>query len=127
MPRFKKSNIVELKAFLYDSWGHDAEIESVNCDYGNESIEISLFNPFEGVKIDFTFHVVELALSIKGKWHGNRKETISITAETDFSYLEKYLPHYSEYNEDSLYLLFQMFSGDELHIVSKEITVEIIK
>ena len=28
--------------------------------------------------------------------------------------------------EDSLYLLFQMFSGDELHIVSKEVIVEIM-
>lgn len=125
MRRFDKSNIVELKALLYESWGHDAKIESVCCDYENESMGISLINPFVGVRIDFTFHVVELALSIKGKWHGNRQETIGITAEDDFSYLEEYLPRYSEYSEDSLYLLFQMFSGDELHIVSKEVIVEI--
>ena len=127
MPRFDKSNIAELKAFLYESWGHDAEIELVNIDHGNDRIDISLFNPYFDVKIDFNFHIVEVALSIKGKWHGNRKEIIGITVEDDFSYLEKHLQNYSEYNEDSLYLLFQMFSGDELHIVSKEVIIEIVR
>lgn len=125
MPRFDKSNFTELKAFLYNCYDHDAKIESVNTDYENESIEISLFNPYFGVKIVFTFLIIEFVLSIKGDWHGNRKEIIGITAEDDFSYLEKYLPNYSQYNEDSLYLLCQMFSGDELHIVSKEVIIEI--
>ena len=124
MPRFDKTNIAELKAYLYNSFCHDAIIGSVNCDYENESIEISLSNPYLGLKIDFIFHLVELALSIKGKWHGDRNEIIGITAEDDFSHLEKHLPNYSEFHEDSLCLLFQMFSGDELHIVSKEVIVE---
>ena len=42
-----------------------------------------------------------------------------------FSYLQKYLPNHGEYM-DSLYLLFQTFSGNELHIVSKEVIVEIV-
>ena len=126
MPSFDKSNIVELKAFLYNEWVHDAIIECVNCDYGNESVGISLFNPYCNVKADFTFHIVEVALSIKGKWHGDRKEIIGITVEDDFSYLEEYLSNYSEYSEDSLYLLFQMFSGDELHIVAKKVVIEVV-
>ena len=125
MPRFEKSNIAELKAFLYNSYYHDAVIEGVNCDYENDSIKISLFNPYYDVKIEFTFYVIEFVLSIKGDWQGDRKEIIGITAEDDYSYLEKYLQNYGKYNEDSLYLLFQMFSGDELHIVSKEVIIEL--
>ena len=126
MPRFDKSNFAELKAFLYNSYDHDAKIENVNTDYENESIEISLFNPYFGVNNVFSFRSVEFVLLLKGDWHGNRKEIIGITAEDDFSDLEKYLPNYSQYNEDSLYLVCQMFSGDELHIVSKEVIIEIV-
>ncbi len=30
----------------------------------------------------------------------------------------------SEWTEDSLYMVFQMLSGDELHVVSKEVMIE---
>ena len=124
MPRFDKRNIIELKAFLYDSCDHDAKIESFNCDYVNDSIEIVLFNPYFDVRINLTFNNIMLVLSMKGDWIGKRWEIIGIAAEDDFSHLEKYLPNHSEYNEDSLYLLFEMFSGDELHIVAKEVIIE---
>ena len=126
MPRFDKSNFTDLKAFLYNCYGHDAKMERVNTDYENERIEISLFNPYFGVKMVYTFCGVEFILSLKGDWHGNRKEIIGVTVEDDFSYLETYLPNHKQYNKDSLYLLFQMFSGDELHIVSKEVSIEIV-
>ena len=89
MPRFDKSNITELKAFLYNSYCHDARIESFVYDYGNESIEISLYNPYFSVKIDFTFRVVELFLSVEGDWYGDRKEIICAVVEDDFSLLKK--------------------------------------
>ena len=63
--------------------------------------------------------------AIKGDWSENRETIISLTAEEDFSYLQNYNIKHSEYMEDSLYLLFQMFSGDELHIVSKEVIIEV--
>lgn len=47
-----------------------------------------------------------------------------MTAEEDFSYLENYLMKRSEWTEDSLYMVFQMLSSDELHIVSKEVMIE---
>ena len=125
MPKFNKTTFVELRNFLYNSYDHDANIKSITCDYENKSIEISLFNAFFGVKINYIFHFVEVVLSIKGSWNGDQTEIIGITAEEDFSYLKKHLSNHSEYNQNSLYLLFQMFSGDELHIVSKEVTIEI--
>lgn len=45
--------------------------------------------------------------------------------EEDFTYLKKYLSDCDESVDSNLYLLFQMFSGDELHIVSKEVIIEI--
>ena len=126
MPRYNKKNTKELEAFLYNSYVHDAKLENVKYNCREDSIEIELFNPISNVKIDLTFLNIGIVLAIKGDWSGNRETIISLTVEEDFSYLQNYLLKHSEYMEDSLYLLFQMFSGDELHIVSKEVTIEII-
>lgn len=127
MSKYTKSNVEELKAFLYDSYVHDANLGNVEYSCKEDSIKIELFNPIFDVKIDLTFLNIGIALSIKGDWSENRATIISLTVEEDFSYLQNYLLKSSEYTEDSLYLLFQMFSGDELHIVSREVIVEIIR
>ena len=126
MPRFNKNNIKELKEFLYNSYDHDAKLKNAKYDSGEDSLKIELYNPIFKVKIDLTFHNIGIVFSVKGEWSGNRETIISLTVEEDFSYLQNYLLKHNEYMEDSLYLLFQMFSGDELHIVSKEVIVEII-
>lgn len=127
MPRFDKNNTKELKEFLYNSCVHDAKLENVGYECGEDSIKIELFNSIFNVKIDLTFHNIGIALAIKGKAYGSRETIISLTVEEDFSYLQNYIPKHSEGVVDSLYLLFQMFSGDELHIVSKEVIVEITR
>ena len=126
MPRYNKNNTKELKEFLCNSYVHDAKLENVKYDCREDNIKIELFNPISDIKIDLTFLNIEIALAIKGEWSGNRDTIISLTVEEDFSYLQNYLLKHSEYMEDSLYLLFQMFSGDEVHIVSKEVIAEII-
>ena len=127
MPRFDKNNTEELKEFLYNSCVHDAKLENVGYECGEDSIKIELFHSFFNVKIDMFFHNIEIALAIKGNEHGSRETILSLTVEEDFSYLQNYTPNHCEGVEDSLYLLFQMFSGDEWHIVSKEVIVEITR
>ena len=126
MPRYGKNNADELKALLYNSCVHDAKLENAEHDFRKDSIKIKLFNPIYGVEISFTFLNIEIALTIKGDWQGDRATIVSLTVEEDLSYLQKYLPNHSEYL-DSLYLLFQTFSGNELHIISKEVIVEIVE
>lgn len=126
MPSYNKNNVKELKELLYNSYVHDAELENAEFDFKEDSIKITLSNPIFGAKIDFTFLNIETALTIKGDWQGERATIVSLTVEEDFSYLQKYLTKHGEYM-DSLYLLFQTFSGNELHIVSKEVIVEIVE
>ena len=125
MPRYNKNNIKELKEYLYNSYVHDAKLKNIKYDCMEDRVEIELFNPIFDVKILLTFLNIGITFSVKGDWSGNRETISSLTAEEDFSYLQNYLIKHSEYMEDSLYLLFQMFSGDELHIVSKEVIIEI--
>lgn len=127
MPRYNKNSTKELKEIIYNSCVHDAKLESVRYECGEDLIKIELFNSIFNVKIDLTFRNIGIVLAIKGEAYGSRETIISLTAEEDFSYLQNYLPKHSEGFEDSLYLLFQMLSGDELHIVAKEVIVEITK
>lgn len=126
MLKYNRNNTKELKAFLYNSYVHDAKLENIKYDYIEDSIKIELFNPIYDVKIVLTFVNIGIALTIKGEWSGNRETIVSLTVEEDFLQLQNCLSKHKEYTKDSLYLLFQMFSGDEIHIVSKEITVDII-
>ena len=126
MPKFNKNNTEELKEFLYNSYCHDAKLENVKYNCREDCIKIELYNPIFNSKINMTFLNIGVALAIKGGWPGSRETIISLTVEEDFSYLQNHLLKCSEYMKDTLYLLFQMFSGDELHIVSKEVIAEII-
>ena len=126
MPRYSKKNIKELKELLYNSHDHDAKLENIKYDCREDNIKIELFNPIFDQKITLTFLNIGIALKVKGEWSENRDTILLLTVEEDFSYLQNYLLKNDKYMEDSLYLLFQMFSGDELHIVSKEVVVEIV-
>lgn len=125
MPGFDKNNIGELKEFIYKSCPHDATVENVKCSCKGNSIEIELYNTFFNVGMNLIFRNVEIALAVKGKEYGSSETILSLTVEEDFTYLKKYLSDCDESVDSNLYLLFQMFSGDELHIVSKEVIIEI--
>lgn len=124
MMKFDRNSITKLKEFLYNSCVHDAKMKSIEYQCGENGIKIELFNPIFNSKMTIIFQNVEIVLAVKGKSYGDSKTIVSLTVEADFSYLKTYLQKYSEGVESSLYLLFQMFSGDELHIVSKEVVVE---
>ena len=124
MPRYNKNNTKELKEFLHNSCVHDAKLKNIKYDCGEDKIEIKLFNPITDVKINLIFLNIGIALSIKGEWPGNRETLISLTVEEDFSYMQKCLLNSKNYMEDYIYLLFQMFSGDEVHILSKEVIID---
>ena len=51
MLRFNKSDLKELKAFLYSNYCHDANLENVQYDYKKDSIKVDLLNPIFDVKI----------------------------------------------------------------------------
>ena len=126
MPRYEKNKSEELREFLYQSDynAHDAELESVNYAYENENLAVKLFHPFYHWKMELCFHGVKTFFAIRGNEFGSHKTILGLTVEEDFSYLQKYFPKYGEKAADSLYLVFQMFSGDELHVVSDVVTVE---
>ncbi|GEM_PF-724877 len=123
MPRFDKNSAEGLRKLIYNGYAHDAKLESVEYKCAEDELKIKLFNPIFNVKLDLDFHGVETVFAVKGKEYGSRDTLISLTVEVDFSYLQTYLKNSSTCSEDCLYMLFQMFSGGELHVVAKEVAV----
>ena len=124
MKTFQRSNMKDLKEFIYSSCIHDAQIESVRHNLKNNTLVIETFHPFFQVKMLFTFNDVSLVFAIKGNEDGNRDTIASLTVEDDFSYLHQYLTKGQAIREDDLYLLFQMFSLDELHVVFHSVKIK---
>ena len=120
---FDKSKTQEFKEFLYKSCVHDAVIKTIQYDIKKDQLKIELFNSSFNIKMDFTFYGIENTFSVKSNLFGSR-ETVNALVVEEFSYLQKYIPNYDLDNKDSIYLLFEMFSGDELHIVSKKVIIE---
>ena len=123
--RFAKRQSEELKKFLYDSKIHDSKIKDLHYEWGTNTLLIKTFNPIFMVETDFTFVDVEIEFAIKGKELGSRETIISLTVESDYEPIIKCQREYS-FNEESIYLLFQMFSGDEVHIVAKEVEIKVL-
>ena len=120
---FDKTKTKELKEFLYKSCVHDAVIKTIQYDIEEDQLKIELFNSSFNIKMDFTFCGIENTFSAKSNLFGSR-ETVNALVVEEFSYLQKYIPNYDLDNKDSIYLLFEMFSGDQLHIVCKKVIVE---
>lgn len=126
MSTFNRNNIEELNDFLYNSNCHDSTLNSLKYDIIKDTITVELFNPIYKTKMRLTFRNVITMLTLKGEWGGSRETVSSITVEKDFSYFKHYPLQHTGDIEDSLYLLFQMFSGDEIHIVAKEVVADIM-
>ena len=125
MPKFCKNNEKELKDFFYNDYIHDARLETLHYDWKEDRVQIELWNPIFGVSINLTFFNIAIMLARKGDWIGDRATVLALTVEEDFSALQNASPDNGTRAEDTLYLMFQMFSGAELHIVSEEVFAEI--
>ena len=125
MTRFDRFHITDLKNCLYYSNIHDAIIEGFEYDRAGKRLTIEAVNPIHDVGIDFVFVDVKVLLSISGSELGSCETVLSLTVEEDYSCLKNCMQVCDDSVGDSLYLLFQMFNGDEIHIVSSEVLVEI--
>ena len=125
MLKFSKDNIQEIKALLYRSCIHDAKLVSIYYDAKEKTLKIITVNPIFNVGINFIFSGVTIFFATKGHDYGDCNTILSLTVENDFSYLPNDILKYQDNIKDVLYLVFQMFSGDELHIVCKEVIIEL--
>ncbi len=124
MPQFNRDNVKELKKFLYNSYVHDAIIDRIEYETKEGILKIQLVNPLYNIRYNISFLKIDIVMGTKGNAFGSRETILALVVEDDYSYLQNYLSEQYKYDNDSLYLVFQMFSGDELHIVAKDMMLE---
>lgn len=77
----------------------------------------------------FIFYDVKIAMFFldynRGLLFGDNEKIYSLSVEEDYSCFENNFNLSECYYNGTLYILFEMFSGDVLHIVSKEVSVNI--
>ena len=123
MPMFNSSNIELLKQYIYYSNIHDSKVEVLLYNMNEKSLAIKAVNSIFGDKIDFIFDEVKSILFLSNNEQVDRETIISLTVEEDYS-LFKFLKN-EYYVSKPVYLLFQMLSGDELHIISENVFIDI--
>lgn len=127
MLRFDKTHIKELKEYLYHSNIHDARLEHYQYDREHKTLGCMFYNPIYNNSINLLFENVAIVLLFNGNRWGDGDAVLSLTVEEDSLHASNFVQICGENYHDSLYLLFQMFSGEELHIIAKEISINIIK
>lgn len=125
MDSFVKSSSEALKKTLGTGVIHDAELQHI-CYAKDGRVRIETYNSFYKQKINFVFCDVKGFIATKGNWAGQRTTIVSLTVEEDFSLFLQVAPDFQKEGGDALYLLFQMLSGDEIHIAASEVLIETI-
>ena len=122
MPMFNSSNIELLKQYIYYSNIHDSKVEVLLYNMNEKSLTIKAVNSIFGEKIDFIFDEVKSILFLSNNEQVDHETIISLTVEEDYSLFKFFKNEY--YVSKPVYLLFQMLSGDELHIISENVYIE---
>lgn len=124
MLAFDNLHINDLKEYLYYSYIHDAKIEALSYDKNKKSLTISIVNSIYDNQIKIIFENVKIILSLNGNEIGSCEQILSLSIEEDYSFLKSFPSVCQHCFFDNIYLLFQMFSGDELHIVSEKVLID---
>lgn len=131
MTKFDISKVEKLKEFLYHSNSHDAEIMNSKFDIKNGIYYIDLYNPTVKYYMHFIFYDVKIAMFFKdynyGLLMGNNEKIYCLSVEENYSCFNENLNLSDDYYDDTVHLLFEMFSGDALHVVCKEVSIDIQK
>ena len=126
MQKFKYDQIQSLQEFLYCSCIHDAKFISFIYDYNRKNITIEAINAIVKTKISILFKNVDIVFAFKGNEFGDRETISSLCVEKNSSFLENSILKFKQMSKDYLYLVFEMFSGDEIHIISQEVHFEML-
>ena len=127
MAEFEKEQIEALSDFLYNSHIHDALLESFQYDRAAGLLKVRAVNRIDGLYLDMTFYDVIMLLSVRGIYSNRTTDCrtiLSLGIEQDYPQIaEDCLKKHGKDSSNMLYMLFQMFSEDEIHVLFKKISI----
>ena len=117
MPIFDSTNKNNLKEYLTVINTHDARFARFDFQKKENTLFIQTTNPVWGGQLSFEFQKVSAIHFTAGAEIGDPDEIIGVTIEDS-------CPSAKTVPENTLCLLFELFSGDEIYIVSKRIVIQ---
>ena len=124
MIKFDKSQYNALRTFLLASYVHDAQIEEFNYDHDVGTLYICAMNHFYRKNYRFSFLGLKSILYVNNHQYGSYETINSLSVEDNTTLAESPVYISGDQHNQYLYLLFQLISGDEIHIVSREVIIE---
>lgn len=113
-----------MRDYLYKSAVHDSHFKDIVYDPLQHIVKVVLFNPILGKTITINFLKVKLLLSISDNKWGADQSISSLTLES----IEQASVTFPMVNkrdlERNVYLLFQLFSGNEIHIIAEYVSFD---
>ena len=124
MSTFTALQLEDLQNNLRCGLVHDAKIETLRYDRECKKLMIVAFNSAFNTKIKLICKDVKFLQFINTGEFSNSETILSLTVEKDYLQLLEGVFKCKDCFKNSLCLLIQMFSGDEIHIVSEEVCLE---
>lgn len=131
MIKFDNNRLDELKLFLRTIPAHDAEFDSIKYDKLGKKVIINIHNPIPNdplcigkSNMMIEFNKVSLFLSLDTDKWGSDDTILILTLEDDYELIKKIVSD-DIISDKHLYFIFQMFSGNEIHILCKEALFDI--
>lgn len=113
-----------MRDYLYISAVHDSQFKDIVYDPSQHIVKVVLFNPILEKMITINFLNVRLLLSISDDKWGIDQSISSLTIE-DIEQATVTFPKVNKRDlEGGIYLLFQLFSGNEIHVIAEYVNFD---
>ena len=127
MKYFNSHYVEELKDYLYHGHGHDATIVKIEYllkdEYNKDKLIIDTYNTYDKVRVGYVFREIQTMVFCKGSVCGEKDIILGITIEDDMSYFKSRFNSNEISLDGCLYLVLQMKTFDEIHIICREMYI----
>ncbi len=127
MKYFTNRDKSELKDYLYYGHAHDATIETIEYifkdEYNKDRLNINTINTYDKIRVRYIIKDLESVFTIKKHELEDNDVILGVYVEDNISNLNDYYKNYDLKCDEYLYLVIQMKSFDELHIICREIYI----
>ena len=125
MPKYNLQNLIQLREAVYYSNIHDASIASLTFDPSLMRVAIVARNTFFRKEIRFIFPEIKSFFSQKGNRKEGGSNIFSLTIDNPLTPSSVSEDTSNGENTNAMLFFFEMFSGNEIQIISECVDFEV--
>lgn len=126
MKSYNSFNRVDLDEFLHLSNIHDSTMDDFVFNFQTKTISLRMNNTYFQKSTIVFFENIKVFFFKKGNWVGKSNVVLSLMTENDPSSIQRIEKEYNISLKNMLYCIIQTFSGDEIHFLCEQISIDIV-